>query len=320
MHGLFGSCTGNADCSYLNVVDVVTVPGGVEELVAKAHDEDVLDHLLTQVVVDTEDLLFLPVRLEGFLEFTRALQVFSEWLLNLFQANTMHISNCILSTGWANLKGRMEVKMTYDDTSEAIPRVAVALQLLRHGNENTGGQSHIEDSVLLLLALLDLIEVGVEVDKGFILVILTRNVGAEFAEVVEQFFNLLCRNLDVGSHTLQVVFMVHLCPGISDNLDVLGEEFVAILSSSELIGYQGGYNPGLSSHIRGQRVQGTVLKLSVFRSSLSTAGIEGGGEEKGWQRQALRTVFFFARSPEAPSTTMTVLSLSSMVLQVAKSN
>lgn len=63
---------------------MVTVPGGVEELVAKAHDEDVLDHLLTQVVVDTEDLLFLPVRLEGFLEFTRALQVFSEWLLNLF--------------------------------------------------------------------------------------------------------------------------------------------------------------------------------------------------------------------------------------------
>ena len=96
MHGLFWSCTGNADCSYLNVVDVVTVPGGVEELVAKAHDEDVLDHLLTQVVVDTEDLLFLPVGLEGFLEFTRALQVFSKWLLNLFETNTMHISNCVL--------------------------------------------------------------------------------------------------------------------------------------------------------------------------------------------------------------------------------
>lgn len=52
--------------------------------------------------------------------------------------------------------------------------------------------------------------------------------------------------------------MVHLCPGISDNLDVLGEEFVAVLSSSVLIDAQGGYNPGLSSHIRGQRVQGTV--------------------------------------------------------------
>ena len=276
MHGLLWSYTETVHCSYLNVVDVVTVPGGIEELVAKAHDEDVLDHLLTQVVVDTKDLLFLPVRLEGFLEFTRALQVFSKWLLNLFQASTMHISDCILSTGWAHIKGLMEVKMTYDDTSEAIPRVAVALQLLRHSNENTGGKSHVEDSVLLLLTLLDLIEVGVEVDKGLILVILARNVGAVFAEVVEQFFNLLCRNLDVGSHTLQVVFVVHLCPGISDNLDVLGEEFVAVLSSSVLIDDQGGYNPGLSSHIRGQRVQGTVLKLSVFRSSLPTAGIERG--------------------------------------------
>lgn len=73
--------------TYLNVVDVVTVPGSVEELVAKAHDEDVLDHLLTQVVVDTEDLLFLPVGLEGLLEVARALQVLTEGLLDLLETN-----------------------------------------------------------------------------------------------------------------------------------------------------------------------------------------------------------------------------------------
>ena len=61
----------------------MTVPGGVEELVAKAHDEDVLDHLLTQVVVDTEDLLFLPVGLEGFLEIARTVKVLSERLFDL---------------------------------------------------------------------------------------------------------------------------------------------------------------------------------------------------------------------------------------------
>lgn len=61
----------------------MTVPGGVEELVAKAHDEDVLDHLLTQVVVDTEDLLLLPVGLEGFLEIARAVEVLPERLLDL---------------------------------------------------------------------------------------------------------------------------------------------------------------------------------------------------------------------------------------------
>lgn len=73
--------------TYLNVVDVVTVPGGVEELVAKAHDEDVLDHLLTQVVVDTEDLLFLPVGLESLLEVARTLQVLAEGLLDLLETN-----------------------------------------------------------------------------------------------------------------------------------------------------------------------------------------------------------------------------------------
>jgi hypothetical protein len=71
----------------LNVVDVMTVPGGVEELVAKAHDEDALDHLLTQVVVDTEDLLFPPVGLKGLLEVARTLQVLTEGLLDLLGKN-----------------------------------------------------------------------------------------------------------------------------------------------------------------------------------------------------------------------------------------
>lgn len=35
-----------------------------------------------------------------------------------------------------------------------------------------------------------------------------------------------------------------------------------------------------------------------------------------WQHKSLYTVFFFARSPDAPSTTITVFSLSSMVLTV----
>lgn len=66
---------------------MVTVPGGVEELIAKAHNEDVLDHLLTKVVVDTEDLLFLPVGLESLLEVARTLQVLAEGLLDLLETN-----------------------------------------------------------------------------------------------------------------------------------------------------------------------------------------------------------------------------------------
>ena len=45
----------------LHVVDVVAVPGCAEERVAESEDEQVLHHLLAQVVINTEDLLFLPV-------------------------------------------------------------------------------------------------------------------------------------------------------------------------------------------------------------------------------------------------------------------
>lgn len=69
--------------SYLNIIDVVAVPGCVEELIAKAQNEDVLDHLLAQVMVNTEDLLFLPVGFEGRLKRAGALEVFAERLLNL---------------------------------------------------------------------------------------------------------------------------------------------------------------------------------------------------------------------------------------------
>ena len=48
--------------THLNIVDVVPVPGGAKELVSKSQDENVLDHLLAQVVIDTEYLVLYPVR------------------------------------------------------------------------------------------------------------------------------------------------------------------------------------------------------------------------------------------------------------------
>jgi hypothetical protein len=79
------TCTFDETMStYLNVVDVVTVPVGAEELVAKSEDQDVLDHLLTKVVVDTEDLLLLPVGLQGVLKLSGAAKVLAEGLLNLY--------------------------------------------------------------------------------------------------------------------------------------------------------------------------------------------------------------------------------------------
>ena len=48
----------------LNIVNVIAIPGSAEEFVAESQDKQVLDHLLAQVVVDTKDLLFRPVRLQ----------------------------------------------------------------------------------------------------------------------------------------------------------------------------------------------------------------------------------------------------------------
>lgn len=130
------------------------------------------------------------------------------------------------------MRDRHRKRATYDDTGQPIFGVAVALQLIGDGDEDTGRESHVEDPVLLLLALLDLIEVLVEVDEGLILVVLTGDVGAQLAEVLEELLDLFCRHLDVRLDPLEVLLVVHLCPGISDNLDVLGEEFVAVLFAS----------------------------------------------------------------------------------------
>ena len=62
---------------------MVPVPSGAKELVSKSQNEDVLDHLLAQVMVDAEDLILNPVRRKRPLQFTGTSKVFAERLLNL---------------------------------------------------------------------------------------------------------------------------------------------------------------------------------------------------------------------------------------------
>jgi hypothetical protein len=54
--------------TYLYVVDVVSVPSSAKELVAEPENQDVLDHLLAQVMVNAEDLVLGPVRAQCLLE------------------------------------------------------------------------------------------------------------------------------------------------------------------------------------------------------------------------------------------------------------
>lgn len=71
--------------TYLNVVDVVTVPCSVEELVAEPQDQNVLNHLLTEIVINTENLLFLPVGIQRLLQVARALKILTKGLLDLLE-------------------------------------------------------------------------------------------------------------------------------------------------------------------------------------------------------------------------------------------
>ena len=62
---------------------MVPVPGCAEELVTEPENQDVLDHLLTQVVVNTVKLVLSPVWRQCTLELSRTWEVLAEGLLDL---------------------------------------------------------------------------------------------------------------------------------------------------------------------------------------------------------------------------------------------
>jgi hypothetical protein len=120
-------------------------------------------------------------------------------------------------------------RATYNDARNAVLGIAVALQVLRNGNEDTGRESHVEYPVVLLATLLKLLHVLLELNEGLVLIVLAGNIRAEAAKLLQLLLQFLCRGLDVGLDALEVLLMVHLRPRISDNADVLWEEVVAVL-------------------------------------------------------------------------------------------
>jgi hypothetical protein len=57
---------------YLDVIDMIPVPCCSKELVSETQNEDVLHHLLSKVMVDTENLIFSPIWLKRLVQFSRA--------------------------------------------------------------------------------------------------------------------------------------------------------------------------------------------------------------------------------------------------------
>lgn len=70
-------------------------------------------------------------------------------------------------------------------------------------------------------------------DEGLILVILPGYVGAELAKTIQLLLELLGRDFDIGPDSSDILIMVHLGASISDDLDVFGQELVAILRMRE---------------------------------------------------------------------------------------
>ena len=65
--------------------------------------------------------------------------------------------------------------------------------------------------------------------EALILVVLSGDVGAQFAEFLELLFALLCWGLNERLDALQVFVMVHLGTRVANDLDIAREELVAIL-------------------------------------------------------------------------------------------
>ena len=118
---------------------------------------------------------------------------------------------------------------TYNDSGNALLWIADLLQVLRHRNEHTWRQCHVEDSVRLLPALLQLFQVLPQLDEGLILVVLAGHICADVCELLQLVLKILVWRLDIRLDSLQVFGVVHLRPRIADDLDIFGEEVVAVL-------------------------------------------------------------------------------------------
>lgn len=98
--------------SDLNVRDVVLVERAVEEHVSEPQHEQVLDHLLPKIVVDSERLVLGPLLLQVPHHLPRRLEVLSKGLLD-------------------------------DDSVDAGFGVVVLLETLGDGGEDGRGESHL---------------------------------------------------------------------------------------------------------------------------------------------------------------------------------
>ena len=69
---------------------------------------------------------------------------------------------------------------------------------------------------------LQILQVLIELGETVVAVVLTRDIGADGAELLQLLFHILRGRLDVRSDSPNVLFVIHLSPGVTDDLDVFG--------------------------------------------------------------------------------------------------
>lgn len=186
----------------LDVADGILVPGSIHGYVGEAKDQDVLDHLLAEIVVDTECLFLAPVLLQRAEKFTGRFQVLAEGFLN-------------------------------NDSVDATTRhVTVLLEVFGDGDKDAGRKGKIEQAVALFRLVLgfDLLEVLVEHVEGFAILVATGDIAGEVLELLD-----LCGDvrvvvgvLDVRGGAFVELVLVHLCACIPDDFDVAREEALVV--------------------------------------------------------------------------------------------
>jgi hypothetical protein len=188
--------------SDLNVADVVLVPSSVHCNVSKPEYQDILDHLFSKIMVDTERLVFLPVFFDGFKKFLSRRGVFPEWLFD-------------------------------DDAIDATPEdITVFFKVFGDGDEDGGREGEIEKTVsfLGLICRFYFVEVLVEIIEGLAVFIAAGNICGEGFEFFDEFceIGILVGVFNIGCLAPVEFFAIHLCPSVADDLDVAGKETLAI--------------------------------------------------------------------------------------------
>jgi hypothetical protein len=163
-------------------------------------------------MVNPENLILGPVGRESTLQRSRAAKVLAERLLHLGESD-----------------GSQHNSQSYNDSGNTLGRIADLLQMLADRNEDGWRQGHVEDSVCLCLALFELLQMVLQVDEGFVLVIQARDVRTHATELLQLSLHVIGWRLHVRLDAREVFGAVHLGPGIADDLDPGGEEFITIL-------------------------------------------------------------------------------------------